>query len=175
MYYKWSSQCLGSVSLESNDVMIPYYDVELWRWRFHQGDHLISQIFNSRDKYKFKQFSPQWCRSNVFSFLHLWISVFKAEPFTCRQKFRARHSRWMQLLKIYVNESNELIWYHLYRLLLSIVKIVVPISYITKQVRKAFHLEKSSICESSMKLIPYKFTILKFGVCDLILEMFITS
>ena len=79
----------------------------------------------SRTKYYCKHFLPQWCRSNVFSFLHLWISVFRAEPFTCRQKLTARHSRWMQLLKKkFVNKSDEceLIWYHSYRLLLSIVE-----------------------------------------------------
>ena len=54
---KWSSQRFGHVSLESNDVMITYYDVTLWRWicvqkiaRFHQEDHLISR------------FERQWAR-----------------------------------------------------------------------------------------------------------------
>ena len=40
------SQSLGNVSLQSNDVITPYYNVAL----FHQEDHQISQIFNLTDE-----------------------------------------------------------------------------------------------------------------------------
>ena len=56
---KWSSQRLGSLSLESNDVMIKiikmwHYDaviVPQKRSLFHQEHHLISRISYSRDNY----------------------------------------------------------------------------------------------------------------------------
>ena len=40
------------VSLESMDVVASYYDDTLWESLCHQEDHLISQIFNSRDNNK---------------------------------------------------------------------------------------------------------------------------
>lgn len=41
---------------------------------------------------------PQWCNNNVESFLQRCMSTLSVAPLTRRQKFRAKHSKWMQLL-----------------------------------------------------------------------------